>query len=225
MTRFRLHLSTSILLLTWLPLQASIIQYNNQATWETASTNVQFLTLPGVPGTPDQSYPSGLTIDGVSFNGTVVNGGEYLVVRPTPSFLYGPADSNLGCAPQLGGALCVPGGNISVQLPGGVTSVGWDFGTFYGASAVLVRFSDGESFSGSGFMGFIGFTSTSPIGSFEIHSGDLPVLSNFSFGVTAAPEPSTFSLSVMGVGLALTMKRRHERLRRGVLRKRSLACK
>lgn len=183
-----------------LPLQASIIEYTDGTAWATAATAatgapVLTISLAGLGGAPDQAYPSGLTVDGVTFTGS----DSYLEVRTSPNVLYGPPDGSLGtCDPRW--LICPPGGNITVTLPPGVIAVGWDFSGFDPPDDVTVVFPDSTMLSESG-PGFIGFVSTSPIGSFEIESLGGPVVSNFSF---STPEPSTMSLLIVAatVGLA-----------------------
>ncbi len=133
----------------------------------------------------DLNYPSGLTIDGVTFEGS----GGYLYVRQESSayfygsdFLYGPPE---------------PSGDISVMLPPNVYSVGWSWGNFYDVEGTTVTFADGESFTQSGIFGFVGFTSPDPIASFEISSPTFPVLYD-EFSFEELPEPS-YRLSIFCV--------------------------
>jgi hypothetical protein len=76
-----------------------------------------------------------------------------------------------------------------------------------------VDFSDGtiytSSYTGSVFswLGgpmFVGFTSSTPISSFEIKGGGYPTVEDFSFGTmpaaaVTAPEPSSLYLLVLGI--------------------------
>ena len=142
----------------------------------------------------DVNYPSGLSIDGVTFSGT----GGYLYVRQEPpayyygnNFIYGPPE---------------PNGQIRVTLPAGVHAVGWSWGNFYDVEGTTITFSDGESFVESGIFGFVGFESASAITSFEISSPSFPVLyDEFSFG--PAPEPTNV-LVLFGAAAVLILIRR-----------------
>ena len=178
-----------------LPLNAGIAVYTDRAIWVGASTNLFTLDFAGLGGAPDHEYTSGLTVGGVTFTGSL----DYLVVRTaSPNFLYGPPDSNLGlCDARWQPGFCQPGSHITAVLPPGVTSVGWDFSGFY-SSNVTVVFPDSTSFSESE-PGFVGFISTSPISSLEIHSLGGPVVTNFSLNT---PEPSTLSQLLAAMTMA-----------------------
>jgi hypothetical protein len=140
----------------------------------------------------DLNYPSGLTIDGVTFEGS----GGYLYVRQEASayyygsdFLYGPPEAS---------------GNISVTLPANVYSVGWSWGNFYDIEGTTVTFADGESFTQSGIFGFVGFTSTDPIASFEISSPTFTVVyDEFSFEELPEPSPRLAIFCALGILVAI----------------------
>lgn len=191
-----LALALTVSGVTALPASANPIQYSNRATWQAASNSLTTITFAGLGGSPDAFYGfAGLTVSGVTFAGT----SSYLYVRtfsPT-NFLYGPSFA--------------PGDHITVTLPSGVTSLGWDFGNFYPPGGVTVQFSTGQTFTASGFSGFIGFTSSSPITSFQISSPGFPTVSNFSFGTSnqVVPEPSSMLLLVTGIfGVAAQLRRK-----------------
>ncbi len=138
----------------------------------------------------DLNYPSGLTVDGVTFVGS----DNYLYVRQESSVYYYGSDFLYG-PPQSYGY--ITDGNISVTLPPDVYSVGWSWGNFYDIEGMTVTFADGETFTEPGIFGFVGFTSTDPITTFEIRSPTFPVIyDQFSF-VEDVPEP-TYRLLLLG---------------------------
>jgi hypothetical protein len=206
---------------------SDVVTFTDRQAWASASpalTTIDFAGLGGSTPDSDQGYLSGLTEDGVTFNGIDGDGQPYLYVRSarpevgSPDFLYGPANGPAcftTCGPGNAGS------GILVSLPPGTTSVGWDFANFYESGdygyyypiGLEVDFSDGTVYT-NGYTGrvtpwsggpmFIGFTSSAPISSFEIMGGGFPTVEDFSFGTTAAaavtaPEPSSLNLLVLGI--------------------------
>ena len=141
----RIRKNAAVLWLTCLLLalasqaKADLMSFSVRTNWENASSSLPNITFAGLGGAagdaqfPD-SYSDGLTLDGVTFMGSVWGGDHYLFVRSSsPNFLYGPPDGSLGCPiSELGNnPPCPPNAGITVTLPSDVTSGGWDFGNFY----------------------------------------------------------------------------------------------
>ncbi len=172
---------------------ATVAMFAN--AWRNSFVQLSSFTFAGFGNdSVDVNYPSGLSIDSVTFSGTA----GYLYVRQEPAadyygsnFLYGPPESN---------------GQITIALPPGVHAVGWSWGNFYDIQGTTITFSDGESFTQSGIFGFVGFTSPLPITSFEISSPTFPVVyGEFSVGET--PEPSCALLLFGGISALISIRR------------------
>jgi len=245
--RSRLLLLLSLGLGFVCPASSGIVTFTDRQAWASTSpglTTIDFVGLGGSTPGSDQGYLSGLTDDGVTFNGIDGNDQPYLYVRSAdisfglPDFLFGPPNRTdcfpTGCFPGT------PGSGIVVELPAGVTAVGWDFANFYEsgdygnnfAVGLEVDFTDGTIYSSSYIGGitswsggplFVGFTSSAPIDSFEIMGPGFPTVENFSFGglpttTSVTPEPSSLSLEVAGVavlGVITAGRQGSRRIRKG----------
>ena len=157
--------------------------------WRNAFASLTSFTFVGYGNdSVDLNYTSGLTIDGVAFESS----GGYLYVRQEPSAYYYGSDFLYGPPEAIGG--------IGVTLPANVYSVGWSWGNFYDIEGMNVTFADGESFTQSGIFGFVGFTSTDPIASFEISSPTFPVVyDEFSFEEVPEPSPGLAIFGAIGI--------------------------
>jgi hypothetical protein len=170
-----------------------ITQFGDKATWQNASKNTTSISFDGLGGTvgsahyPDQSYPGGLSISGVTFSALPsarVSG--YLYVRTAVSdFLFGAGDTDLGCQ-QVHGP-CGSSAGISVGLPPGTTSIGLDLAAVW-VPGVIVTFSDNTVFSvpnappSQQDSAFAGFISSTPFQSLMVQAAGLPIIRSFSFG-------------------------------------------
>ena len=200
-------------------LSADISVYLNQTTWEAGSSTLTTIDFAGLGGSPNQSYGSGLTVDGVAFTGSVVGVHEYLeVATASPNFLFGAPDGSF--CPASFCPKIPPDSGIGVTLPANATSVGWDFANVYASgtnsqsytTGLEVQFADGTTYTNTSYTGavssgsqFVGFISTKPITSFEILGGGYPTVEDFSFGtgLTLTPEPSL--LVAVAIGLLILM--------------------
>jgi uncharacterized protein (TIGR03437 family) len=182
--------------------QASgVTQFSDRATWENASANltsVSFAGLGGVSGGaqyPDMGYPSGISINGAAFKGGLYEGYSYLFIRTasTSNFMYGAADSDLGCPPPQ--IPCgTPGAGITISLPLGATSVGLDIGSFWPPNSVTIQLPSGQTFTIPSVPllqnfatanTFVGFVSPVPISSLTVQAAGLPIIRDMSFGGTS----------------------------------------
>ncbi len=198
--------------------RAGLIFYTNRAAFDAAVAGEQTITFhaPSPTTFAFNPTPPGLTLSGVNFNITNTLPGDGLNVtgknfagNAYPEDFLVPSFSPNRTSTQL-----------SITLPpGGATAIGLDYGSF-GNNPPLFTFalSTGETFTATpapfDSLGFLGFTSTSPITSLTITdpgppgSSEVPVLGDFSFGTAAAvPEPSSLALLSIG-GLALAGWRR-----------------
>jgi hypothetical protein len=174
--------------------------------------------LLGLLGAPNSFIPlAPTTINGVTFTGTglslaFTNGGAMMF--PTSSDFFGDYLASRGAS--LGGDK-----SISVLLPEGITAVGAflaarqanrpsPFSTNFTISLV-----DGSSQIVSGSDAFVGFTSSSSIGSVTFSMpGDNPIfnvlaLPSFEFGYAkAVPEPFTIIGTLIGGMAALRMRKK-----------------
>ena len=182
--------------------QADVVLYTSESAFDAATTGLTTVDFNGIASSDSfVSYGTGpLSLSGVSFTG---NGSMFVI---DPGF-YGYSYSNGGfltsdySSPDI----------ITATLPGGgFTAVGTDFGSlFSGGATFTITLSTGDTFtvstSGSiefGTLGFVGFTSSTPITSITFSMPDTPnynALDNFQFGTAVAvPEPT----SVVVFGMA-----------------------
>jgi hypothetical protein len=200
------------------PARADLVFYTNRAAFDAAVTGLQTVTFqaPSPTTFTFNPTPPGLTLSGVNFNitnplpgdGLNVTGKNFPGVAYPTDFLV-PSFSPNRTSTQL--AITLP--------PGGATAIGLDYGSFaLNPSAFTFTLSTGESFTMTPVpfdnLGFLGFTSTSPVTSLTIldsrpASQEVPVLGDFSFGTAVLPEPSTLALFTIGVaGLVVRCRRR-----------------
>ena len=189
--------------------QASTISYANRTAWETATPGFTNITFDGAPTNSFISYGFGPALfSGVSFN----TFGSLFTIDPT----LNPSRYDWGS----GDILSNQGVNLpmTVTLPTGVTSVGFDFmtlstdatGALVFGDTVQITLSTGEFFLLSSLQypnrAFAGFISTTPITSLTIRASTYShlFLDNFAFGQGAAaapvPEPASLLLLASGLG-------------------------
>lgn len=144
-----------------------------------------------------------------------------------PNFLYGPPDGPVSFGNPSETAT---GDGINVLLPSGVTSVSFDFTNLYASGdlgqlytvGLEVLFADGTTYTDDTLTDtqaenlspvFVGFTSTTPITSFEVMGGGYPAIEDFSFGQTtsdtpSAPEPSYMAAVAFFMLVVVRLKRK-----------------
>jgi hypothetical protein len=186
--------------------RAASILYTNKADFLAATSGLTTINFNGIA--PKNNFiaygPGPLTLSGVTFTS---NGFLYVIDPGYYSFPY----TNGGF---LTSDFINPDKVMAVGLPAGTTAVGFDFGALFaggGVTTFTIDLSTGEHFTASttgspqtNNLGFVGFTSDTPIASLTITMPDADffnAIDNFAFGAgVPAPEPATITL--LGVGIA-----------------------
>jgi len=188
------------------PSQASIVVYNNQASFNAATTGLTSVNFVGLaPPGGFTYYGNTLTTGGLTFTDV---GARLFVIDPgfsPPSWSYTPGRPVL--TDNFGGGA----GLTTTAFPAGTTAVSFTIGDF-GPTTATITLSTGDvvnlNLAGQPNLDFIGFTSTIPITSVTIQDGiQAPVIDTVQFG-QAIPEPATFAVfGVLAFG-ALGARRR-----------------
>lgn len=184
-------------LAAWQPPSVHGTLFYSRPTFELGSEATTDVTFDDLAGPPSfyTAYPAGLTLAGVGFRGTGPGeppSGSLFVIDP----LYHD-DYNRGSGDVLSPGIA--DGKLTIELPPGVTAVGFDVATFGGAGAnhaLVVASSGGPdpllifgSVEGpeSG-LGFVGFSSTAPIVRVTItpSAWGITLIDNLRFGQLSA---------------------------------------
>jgi hypothetical protein len=201
--------------------RAAVNTSSDRTTFSLATTNLQIIDFEGVasPFNPFVSYSwsGGYTASGVNFVGVqdLGPGSEFYLYLTDQTAIHSNYDWNSGDS-----LLFETRGHLVVNLPAGVTALGFDFmaesdmGENTGGTLFTFALSSGEEFTGSSLSrpgrAFFGITSTMPISSISIETTSMirpwmPIIDNFTFG-QAVPEPSILGLVAFGL-LALLARR------------------
>ena len=156
--------------------------YTDSATWHAAFPSAQTINFEGIAGYGQVvSYPSGVTINGVTFTNT----GTFYVVDPA----YAPQYYDWGSG-AVGTAIY--GTTTTVTLPTGTTAWGADFMVSppLDGTSVVVTLSNGRQHIvatlGKPNRAFFGMVSDTPITSFTVYSTGQVILDNLTFDTTGA---------------------------------------
>jgi hypothetical protein len=187
--------------------------YTSQSDFMAAISASTVITFDGIaPIDSFINYPAGVTLSGVTFTAgntslCIVDPGYYSA--PYPSAFLNADFSAIN--------------TVTATFPS-VTAIGFDFGGLAGPTGPFtLTLSDGFStvvsndlsILGSGSLGFVGITSSTPLTSITIMMPDVPnynAIDNFTYGTANAspvPEPGSFALMATGlIGAVVTLRRR-----------------
>ncbi len=194
---------------------AASTMYTSKSAFQSATSGLTTVDFNGIaaPGSFVFFGTGPLNLSGVTFTGNnqmfVIDPGYYGSPYPDGGFL----NSDYSSTNTI----------VVSNLPAGTTAVGVDFGgLFTGGATFSITLSTGETFVAStpgsiedGFLGFVGFTSSTPITSIQFDMPDAPgynALDNFVFGSAQAAVPEPASLTLLGLGAfglaGFTLRRR-----------------
>jgi hypothetical protein len=201
----------------------TITTYSSYTNWSQATASgFQTINFAGdAPSGSVQSYPGGLSQDGVEFYGYNSSGTSDLQVIDTSAFSYydwGTGDAPIQSLNRPNSSSPLP--YIDIVLPANITSLGLNLFT---ASPEALNFTitvAGNQYSVPTYsqptLAFWGITSSTAISSIQLtlagttyNGGSSELLANFSFGdMVAAPEAATYLMIGSGlIGLVLLRKR------------------
>jgi hypothetical protein len=199
------------------PARADIILYNNRAAFNAATTGATTFNFDGLaPINSFTFFGAGpVTVDGVSFT-TAGNSNIFAIGRDFAGGLFAFDAANVVLQDNT-----MPS-NFTATLPPGTTAFGVDLGsqaTITGTGTLTLAsggvFNFPITIPGRPGLEFLGVTSTEPIASFTVATGDFGLsFADVTLAQTNIPEPS--SLALLGLGIAaLAGWRRRRRKQRG----------
>jgi hypothetical protein len=217
----RLGLMACLLVVcTTVDARADYLTHAARASFEAHTYQREIVTFEGLAATGEAfGYLSaeGLTEKGVTFLGVIPDDFWLFVVDPavTPEFYgWGTGAVLLGPPSWYG-----DGSRIEVRLPPGTTAFGTDLMSILPYAAYFdIVLATGETFTAASAefpqRAFFGITSDAPISSVTFVAGDgaLPLLDNFTIGLTA-PLPPSLLLAVTGMVGVLGYRYRWSRRR------------
>jgi hypothetical protein len=185
--------------------QASVVEFSSLAAWDAAVPSSTTISFNG--GTSFTGGGTTTSAGGVNFS---VAGGEIFQIAPS---FYG---SSFGAGGFYGSSYLnwdyFTPDVMTVTLPSANTAIGFDYAELAGRADTFTIVVGGQTFtvdtSTTGAL-FFGAVSTVPFttftiedlqapGSVNLDQGPYPTIDNFSFGVTAVPEPSTWAMMILG---------------------------
>ena len=214
------ELSAAILMTAAILPAAPVTTYSSLGAFTAATSSLTTVSFDGIaPVNNFVSYGTGsVTLSGATFTNTSGSSGATLFIVD-PGYYSNTYSSGFMTEDYSSSGSDV----ITVTLPGPETAVAFNFGSiFSGGATFTVNLGAQGPFSattggsiGSGALGFVGYTSTTPFSSVVLtlpDAGLYGVIDNFAFGTastTATPEPSTFLLLGAGLaGLGIVSRRR-----------------
>jgi len=200
------------------PAQASVTFYTSEAAFlAAAGSTAGNTTAFNFNSTPAQGYgtAAGVTVSGVNFVGdTGVPG--YYSLGVTPAYYccndYNNPNATIQAPAIQSYFYGISNGSTAITLPKGVTAFGLDAytveaGNYSGAGADTLNLTVGGQTGSTvtapqSTTGFIGFVSTSPVGSATLTGSTLEDFIDITDAayVSSVPEPATWAMLLLGFG-------------------------
>lgn len=193
-----------------LPGWGGVVAYSDYATWAAAAgSSIQAVTFSNA--LPPGPYSSGVTVDGVFFEGLSAGAWNGYLYQTFAGYCGGS-----GClvGPSTeAGALGATDGYIRASMSAPVYAIAFDAGVYHSDGDIPVfRFSNGDQYTGSNLLAsptFFGFITDTPFTYADYHisvgtsGGDATVLDTV---YVPTPEPGTYALMAAGL-FALALKK------------------
>lgn len=193
-----------------LPGWGGVVAYSDYATWAAASGgSIQAVTFNNL--LPPGPYGSGVTVDGVFFEGLSAGAWNGYLYQTFAGYCGGS-----GClvGPSTeAGALGATDGYIRTSVGAPVTAIAFDAGVYNSdGDTPVFRFSNGDQYTASNLLAsptFFGFITDTPFTYADYHisvgtsGGDATVLDTVYL---PTPEPGSFALLAVGL-FALALRK------------------
>jgi len=156
------------------------------------------------------NYGSGTTLGGITY--TTNNGDTLFGINKNWT-----ADASYFRSNYLNWDYGSPNNSLTITLGSYTKAIGFNFGGYDGSPLTFsVHLSNGDSFTATGnsnSFAFLGAISDTAFNKVTISAPNYPGLDNLSLGpVVAVPEPETYGMMLVGVGLIGFMVRRRKNM-------------
>lgn len=195
---------------------ATITTYNNSATWQGASSNLQSINFEGLTPPNQSTYytsPTGVTSNNVQFIGYTSSGASSIQVVDTNFsswFNFGTNDALMLDMDRPNAGSPLP--SMHLVLPAGVTSLGLNLFTVSPDALSFTITVAGSQYTvptnNRPSTAFWGFTSDTPISSIDLtlqgttyNGSSHALIDNFQYGMATAQTPEAATFVLIGSGL------------------------